>query len=153
MELIQTFQDDCATFGSFGRVNLLHFTHDVREAHVAAANKLVMANPTHAYFAIIGENANPPNDSQRKRLMEPFATVECPVAAIVFLQSGFRSAVARSVITAMVRVGRISFPMKPCATISDGVEAIQDRIGQTPGLLDTTEHLIRDQVQLFRHAV
>lgn len=62
---------------------------------------------------------------------------------MVFLQTGFRAAFSRSVVTAMVRLGALRFPVVTTKTTDGAVRLVERRLGPRPELKRSLDELIQ----------
>ncbi len=120
------FADDAFFVSVVDRVTVSYFSGEVRDVHIDHAVDIVQKHPTNYTLSILGKQSLPPSPSQRKRITSAY-TEACPGIVVVFLQTGFRGAVARSASTAMQFLLRPTFPIHSTASIQEGV----DRIGRT----------------------
>ncbi len=121
------YRDESFAVGVHERVTLSIAYGVSVEAHLLPFAEVLRANPRNAYVGIIGPNAPPPSPPLRAKMMAPFREIECPLAVLIFLQTGFRGAVSRSVITAMARLGRVQFPVLTASSIESAATIVEKR--------------------------
>ncbi len=138
------FQDRDVSLAVHAGVNISLVIDQIRPPHVRHYRDFLLANPTAPYVTIIGPRAIPPRDSMRRQLMEPFGHIECPLAVLAFLQSGFRGAVSRSVATAMSRLLRLGFPVLTASSTDDAARLVETRCGRRDGLAEAMHKLFSD---------
>lgn len=138
----ELFRDDWFALAQHLDVTISLVVETNRMSHAEAFARQFQVHPTNTYIGIIGSRAAPPSSAIRSALMKSFEHGDCPFAVMVFLQTGFRAAFSRSVVTAMARLGAIRFPFTTARSTDEAVELIERRFGPRPELKDSIDRLV-----------
>lgn len=128
------FRDKDVSLAVHAGVNIAHVVDSIRARHVEPYRAWLRANPSFPYVTIVDAGSSPPASALRRSLMDAFSRMECQLAVLAVLQTGFRGSISRSVATAMVGWTRLPFTVRITGSIDEAVHLIELNCGRRDGL-------------------